>query len=304
MKRGSLGGAVRGLAAAVGRIRAGAGEGGARIYHAGMACGHSHVRDIIGAYCYKPRFGREWSNVKLAVWNCHQALHRNDKWEALTALRADIAVVPECANPSRPEMKKFVEGTRSRAWVGPNETKGLSVVSFGEYEVTPLPRSASDMPDALAVRVVGPCAEFVLMGIWARGPTHEKNLHAVVDRYELLLRSNEVVLAGDFNSNTMWDYKHGSNSHSRLVQRLAALGLVSAYHAARSVAHGSEKEKTLYWRGNAEQSYHVDYVFLPRDWLPRLRTCSVGDPAKWLPLSDHAALVVELDDASAEYASG
>jgi hypothetical protein len=256
-----------------------------------------------GASCYKRRgvSANKGSNVKLAVWNCQGALHEDEKWQALTALRADIAVLPECADPKRPEMKKLVEATRCRTWFGSDETMGLGVVSFGRYEFTPLPRTPDEHADILAVKVVAPCAEFILMGVWTRKQPRKyvENLHDVLDRHESLLRSHDVVLAGDFNSNTIWDKKHGRRSHSRLVERLDALGLVSAYHSSRREAHGSEKEMTFYMRRNINQPYHIDYVFLPRAWLPRLRTCSVGEAATWLRVSDHSALVVEVDDVSA-----
>lgn len=61
------------------------------------------------------------------------------------------------------------------------------------------------------------------------------------------LYPNPGVVAGDFNSNTIWDYKRpAGQNHSGLVRQLASLGLVSAYHHFFREAHGAESQPTLY----------------------------------------------------------
>jgi len=82
------------------------------------------------------------------------------------------------------------------------------------------------------------------------------------------------------------------------VARLAAGGLVSAYHEIRGEAPGAELEPTLYWRDRRKNgpTYHIDYVFLPRPWLVRLKEVEIGSFEAWCGngLSDHVPVVVEV----------
>lgn len=235
--------------------------------------------------------------MKLVVWNCRMALHERRKWHALAALQPDLAVVPEAANPRQPMCADLLKATRSNVWVGPNENKGLAAMSFGSYALVPLPRLADERHDALAVRVVGPGGfNFILVAVWARAPKYVEHLHDVLDTYEPLLRAHDVVLAGDFNSNSLWDRRHGKKNHTRLVARLHEFGLESAYHVTRTEAHGAETEKTYQASGPDRRQYHIDYVFLPRSWRPRLLGCGFGDAPTWFQLSDHRPMLVELAD--------
>lgn len=220
------------------------------------------------------------------------ALHK--KWAALTTLQPDIAVVPEAGSPQYPATSKLFETARSHAWVGPNERKGLAAVSFGNYALDPLPHDADERPDALALKVFSPSAEFILIAVWARPRNYVRNLHDMLDAYEPHFQAHDVVLAGDFNSNAVWDHLHGAKCHSRLVARLDELGLVSAYHFMRSEPHGAETEPTFFHHKNERRPYHLDYVFLPRSWNSRLLGCNIGDAATWLTMSDHVPMTVEL----------
>ena len=77
------------------------------------------------------------------------------------------------------------------------------------------------------------------------------------------------------------------------------MGLASAYHDNRGVAQGGESEPTHYWRDRTKDgpTYHIDYVFVPRQWLPRVRSVEVGGFEDWCGagLSDHVPIVVDLD---------
>ena len=81
------------------------------------------------------------------------------------------------------------------------------------------------------------------------------------------------MIAGDLNSNTIWDKPGWRINHSTKVRILEeSFGLVSAYHAVRGEAHGQESEPTLYWRDRTKDgpTYHIDYVFLPAGWIGKV----------------------------------
>ena len=85
----------------------------------------------------------------------------------------------------------------------------------------------------------------------------------------------------------------------RKVGVLDDLGLTSAYHEIFGEAHGEETVPTHYWRDRREDgpTYHIDFVFVPREWLDRVTHFEVGSFASWCGngLSDHVPIVVEVD---------
>ncbi len=86
-------------------------------------------------------------------------------------------------------------------------------------------------------------------------------------------------------------------SHTSEV--LAGLGLYSVYHHVTSEAFGEESTPTIYWRDRTKDgpTYHIDYVFAPHPWLPKIRNFEVGGFEDWCGsrLSDHVPLIVDLD---------
>ena len=108
------------------------------------------------------------------------------------------------------------------------------------------------------------------------------------------------MVAGDFNSNAIWDKPGWRINHSTKVRILErGFGLVSAYHVVRGEAHGEEREATLYWRDRRKDgpSYHIDYVFLPALWIEKVRDLSIGSFETWCGsgLSDHVPVVVDIE---------
>jgi exodeoxyribonuclease-3 len=246
--------------------------------------------------------------MRLVAWNCNMALHR--KSAALLALAPDIAVLSECAAPARLAETGALDSLDAPAsevaWIGRNPHKGLAVLARNGYRVR-LDDSYRPGLDWIApVRIDGP-AGFNLLAVWAQnfsgGVTRKHQvgpLRRALSRYRPFLAERSCLVAGDFNHNVIWDKPGWRNNHAGAVERLAALGLVSAYHALRGEAAGAEREPTLYWRDRAKHgpTYHIDYVFLPRAWLGRVRAFAVGSFEDWCGagLSDHAPLLLDLAD--------
>ena len=51
----------------------------------------------------------------------------------------------------------------------------------------------------------------------------------------------------------------------------------------------------MLWRKSLTEVYHIDYCFVPEQWMPKVRSVSVGDPEIWLNYSDHVPLCIELE---------
>lgn len=104
-----------------------------------------------------------------------------------------------------------------------------------------------------------------------------------------------TIVAGDFNSNSYWDREYKLKSHTAAVSRFRKLGLESACHQFFGHSQGAEPHPTLWFRKNKQNPYHVDYVFLSRQLLSKLKSVTVGDCDGWVASSDHSPVLVEID---------
>lgn len=96
---------------------------------------------------------------------------------------------------------------------------------------------------------------------------------------------------GDFNASAAFT---GVN-WSELVELTESAGLVSAYHFHfKDEPFGKEKRPTHFHRGKESAAFHLDYIFVPRDWAIRITSVTVGDYSSRHKVSDHAPLIVDL----------
>jgi exodeoxyribonuclease III len=240
--------------------------------------------------------------LRIVVWNCNMALHR--KWNRLVALRPDIAVVPESAKPEIMRRKAPDFAFSDCEWDGWNEHQGLAVFSFGEYT---LGRGTQDRQYQIftPLKVRGP-HPLHLLAVWAFSPvapfravTNSPSIRTALAHYAPFLSSTPSVVAGDFNSSTIWDTPGGPSNHAESVADLRALGLESAYHVSTGCSSGAEREATLFHGRNIASCYHIDYCFAPTSWQGRSARVTVGRPEDWLTVSDHMPVVVELEPSAA-----
>ena len=242
--------------------------------------------------------------MRLVAWNCNMALHR--KFDALLALRPDVAVISECAEPSILATRSPVEWIEAApVWIGRSATKGLGVFAFNGYRLqlaeTYSPRHRFIAP----VHVSGPVT-FNLLAVWAQNASggitrkHQPGpLRLALTRYRDFLTGRPAVVAGDWNSNTIWDKPGWRVNHMHKIRVLDDMGLASAYHAVTGERQGEETIPTHYWRDRREDgpTYHIDYMHLPHAWIDRITHFDVGGFADWCGngLSDHVPLVVDVD---------
>jgi exonuclease III len=231
--------------------------------------------------------------MKVATWNCAMALQK--KFQKLLTLDADILIIQECSQPFIEQINRS-EGW-SCVWFGNNLNKGLAVLVRAPWTI----REAHALNPKWAGKLVidGPtCIE--LFPVWAcksNSPAAEyiEQVHLLLDIIEQTSLSPFTIVVGDFNSNSKWDGDYGLNNHSAAVDRFRKLGLESAYHVFSKEPQGAERHPTLWFRKNIATDYHIDYAFLSRPLVSKLRGVEVGRCEDWLSLSDHAPVLVELD---------
>lgn len=236
--------------------------------------------------------------LRLVVWNCAMKFH--DKYDHLLSLRPDLAIVPECAEPDILRRKAPNFAFADCEWSGAPKSKGLGVFAFGDLQLRRHQSWDERFHIFLPLEVRGGLA-INFLAIWAfnrRAPEkvtpNPATTAQAVAHYAPFLRAAPAVVAGDFNASVFWDGQKRYESFAALDQQLGELGLVSAYHAAGGYALGAEPDPTLFWQRKESQGFHIDYAYIPRDWVPRVREASVKPAAEWLKHHDHAPLVVEV----------
>ena len=169
------------------------------------------------------------------------------KIDVVLALRPDIAMVCECAEPDRLRVRGADRWLETEpVWVGKNPNKGGAVLAFnGNAAGWP------SLPSGAALYRAGPSRRADrVQPAGGVGAERERRRHAQAparaaapgaDALPGFVGERPAVIAGDLNSNTIWDKPGWRINHSTKVKILEeSFGLVSAYHAIRGEAHGKE----------------------------------------------------------------
>ncbi len=221
--------------------------------------------------------------MNIVSWNCRGRFR--DKHPAIKALKADIYVIQECENPERYK-KNFQDFYTDYVWCGEKDSKGLAIFFSPEikYEMNDWPVYC--LRHFLSLRIND---TFDLLGVWAGPPYIEEYCiyQAInIDRY-----SENTIIIGDFNSNAIWDKRHGKRNHSFVVEQLKSKGLVSAYHHLTREAQGSETQNTFCLYKHPDKRYHIDYCFLTPEHINDFRILNENT---WLEMSDHYPIQIEI----------
>ena len=231
------------------------------------------------------------------------ALHR--KVDALLELRPDIAIISECATPDLLIEKSTSDWIETPpTWIGKNHHKGLGVFGFNGYRLELNDRYSPHLHYVAPVHITGP-TYFNLLAVWAQnvsgGNTRKRQsgpLRRGLNRYRDFLTDQPSIIAGDMNNNAIWDRPGWCINHMTKVRILEEMDRVSAYHAWTGERQGEESIPTHYWRDRRKDgpTYHIDYIFAPRHWLPHVTEFIVGTFEDWCGngLSDHVPLVMDV----------
>lgn len=225
------------------------------------------------------------------------------KADFILAYKPDILIVPECEHPDK---LKFNSGTPIPTdvfWFGSNLNKGLGVFSYSDYKFK-LHRSHNpELKNILPLSVKNGKESFTLFAVWAYNPndpdgTYVTQVWKALQHYKNLLKGKRTILAGDFNSNTIWDKPRREGNHTTVVEKLAAKNIHSVYHKFFEQEQGKEIHPTFYLYKNEAKPYHLDYCFASSDFIEKITDVQVGDYLSWRPHSDHAPLIVTFESGA------
>ena len=233
--------------------------------------------------------------MKLITWNCQGAFRK--KAQPITDCQPTIVAIQECECPAKLRFAKELPQPDDFLWQGDNLDKGVGVFTYGDLRLTLDESYDPTIRHCIPLRIRGEVDCHVL-AVWAMGHKEKARsyvgqVYHAVHHYANFIRRRETILLGDFNSNAIWDRERKVSNHSALVKVLAEANLMSVYHEYFGEAPGQERQATYFHHRSPHQGYHLDYCFVPKSWLARLQSVTIGPFEPWCGYSDHAPLVVE-----------
>ena len=222
--------------------------------------------------------------MRVTSWNCSRGADVSRRLSLLAPLRSDLITLQECRRPAI--------DSASVIWRGTDPRQGVAVVSTEVALPMEFVETPSLHPTVVPVLVQAP-QPFVFVGVWTY-PPYNAVAWAAMTACVVAADGLPVVAAGDFNSSP--GVQGQQRDSQRFLQRMRdELGLVSAYHHLSGEFPGAETRASYYHQWNESAPFHLDYCFVPEEWVDRLTEVEVGSFAAW-PQSDHRPLTVDIDD--------
>ncbi len=212
--------------------------------------------------------------------------------------KPDILIIPECEHPDKLIFSADTLQPTQTLWFGKNKNKGLAIFSYSNFKFTVLDVYNEDFKMIIPIAVTGGSINFNLFAVWAYNPNDKDGKYITqvwkaIDHYDRLIRDNPTIIIGDFNSNTIWDFKkHRLSNHSSVVKALEEKGIFSTYHLHHKQIQGKEEHPTYFMYRHLNRSYHIDYCFASGDLIDKLENVEIGTHEQWAKLSDHNPLIV------------
>lgn len=223
--------------------------------------------------------------MRLVTWNAYRGPIAS-RLSRLSQLQPDLVVLQECSSPSLFD---------DAIWAGPRVRQGVAIAAANPaYRLTRVDDATYDDGPGAIARVDGP-PPFLVAGVWTRKAKSRSYIaHALtwLEHHRRELVSLPLVVMGDFNASPASPNQR--KEHLEMLRRFREqFGIVSAYHAFHGVEHGEETHPTHYWRRHEDEPWHIDFCFIPEEWVERLRSVEVGGYSDWAD-SDHRPVVVDL----------
>jgi Exonuclease III len=209
----------------------------------------------------------------------------------LESYDAGIKVIIECSESSL--------ASSTDLWFGDSSYKGIGVEFKSNIVHSIAPYYSPEYKWVIPIEVRANGYDFTLFAVWLK--LDKKLAYAgsfiqAMKYYLPVVAESNVMIIGDFNSNSIWDNKHVQHgNHSALVNMLEEAGIVSTYHRFYNEKQGRESRFTHFYRRSAEALFHIDYCFMSHPLYRSLEHYEVGEVSDWIDKSDHAPLILSLE---------
>ncbi|MCG6146560.1 endonuclease/exonuclease/phosphatase family protein [Leptospira bandrabouensis] len=250
--------------------------------------------------------------MKIVSWNCSGGFRK--KFKNVEVLNPDIIIIQECENPEKYH-KDFLDFSYNTfIWEGESENKGIGIFYKSNYNLKKLnwngnytikiPENNSkhlnwttnELRQFLPVSLT---IDLNILAVWTKGNKNQTFEYIgqfwkfILANKEKLLEKPSIII-GDFNSNKKWDKIDRWWNHSEVINILDSWNYKSLYHELYLQEQGNEQIPTFYLHRNREKPYHIDYVFLPKNFIGNTKF-EIGKFDEWIKLSDHMPLIVEIN---------
>lgn len=234
---------------------------------------------------------------KLISWNC-QGGFRNKAYRILK-YHPDLTVISESEDLQHLKFPNGIKKPTQSLWFGDNPHKGLGVFAYADLKLEVLKRYNPAYKYVVPISVKTQEHEFLLFAIWANNREDKDGQYITqvwkaLQEYNDLLDQVPIILAGDFNSNKIWDKPRRIGNHSDVVQELKEHRILSVYHEFFHEEQGAEKRPTFYLARKKTKPYHLDYCFASEKLLRQITTFRIGLYRYWIRDSDHMPLFLDL----------
>jgi exodeoxyribonuclease III len=213
--------------------------------------------------------------------------------------KPDILIVPECENKQRLKFGQETKQPTDMFWFGDNEHKGIGVFSYSDFKIKLLDIHNPDFKYILPFSIYNDKINLTVFAIWVQKPEkhsgYSEQVWNAVHFYSNLLDDENVILAGDFNSNTIWDKPNRTYNHTNIVDYLKNKNILSAYHYFYNQIQGQERDNTLFMQRKIDKPYHIDFCFASFNLIKKLKNVEVGTYEKWTKYSDHKPIIIDFD---------
>lgn len=231
--------------------------------------------------------------LKIVTWNCNGKFR--EKYKEIARLNADVYIIQECEDPTFTKDEGYKTWGHNALWIGASRHKGLGVFSPSGHHITRLEWDVNGLdyfiPFTLSNKVN-------IVAAWCHGakmPTYRYigQLWQFIQRHKDKL--SDSIIAGDLNSNPIWDTRARNWNHTDVTRELSNFGVVSVYHHLRNELPGKEIVPTFLLQKNLFKAYHIDYIFAGEAILSSNDTAlEIGETEPWIKLSDHMPITATL----------
>lgn len=244
--------------------------------------------------------------MNIVSWNCSGAFRK--KYEIFSPEKFDVLVIQECENLNRVREKTFLKWLENWNYLWVGERSGIGVFSKKSIKLNQLDWSGSytikgisngspalnwksdQLQCFLPFRIEN---KYTFLGVWTKRNSSHFSYIGQFWKYLQIhkqdLTDDNMLILGDFNSNSMWDKKDRWWNHSDVVRELNQININSLYHHQFGEEQGQETQFTFRHR-SSKNTYHIDYVFLSINLLKQENTLTIGTERDWANLSDHLPL--------------
>lgn len=227
--------------------------------------------------------------MRITTWNCCGKFRQ--KAQHVASLKPDILAVQEVeALGAAPKFSGDFQPTFSHRAVLRSLRKSIGMFSYTDTSLEAL----CVMSGVRCYRAGYHEHQFQVMAVWtsvsAKGTQDYRQLHEALDHHDGWIRQMPTIVLGDFNQSA----RYKGDGWSTLQTLLGGLGLESAYHRYFKEDFGQETRPTHYHKHRQDKGCHLDYCFLPKEWIPMIDRVEVGSYSEWGQISDHVPLIVDL----------